>query len=331
VKILLRYIIPLALAAFLLYFTFKDFDLQSLWTSIGSADYKWIVLSSIPMTLAHLSRARRWQLLLRPLNRNPSLTRTFLAVMAGYFANMIVPRLGEVTRCGVLQKTENVPIQEGIGTVLVERVFDLVMLALVTGIALFVQWDQLSQFFMGKLAQKEAIASTEPENHIWLYILVAAGFAVLAAGFLLREYLLKLTITQKIFNFLKELWTAITSISKMDTPIEFMVHTVIIWAGYYFTLYITYYSLASTSELGMLSAFLILVVGSFGMVAPVQGGVGAYHYIVTAGLVEIYHLSHSDGVVAATLFHAAQTIYTLLLGGICALIASFLKPRAIIS
>jgi uncharacterized membrane protein YbhN (UPF0104 family) len=325
----LKYIIPLVFGGVLLYFTFNGFDLKSLWISIGSADYKWIVLSAVPMTFAHLARARRWQLLLHPLNRNPSLYRTFLAVMAGYFANMLVLRLGEVTRCGVLQKTENVPIQEGIGTVLVERVFDLVMLAVVTGIALLVQWDKLSLFFISKLAQKEG--SEVYESGMYYLLMMGAGVVVVLAllSWSQRQRLAKIVFVRKTINFLLELWTAALSIRKMDSPIEFMFQTVVIWAGYFFTLHITFFSLSSTAGLGLLPAFLILVIGSFGMVAPVQGGVGAYHFIVSAGLIEIYQLSVGDGLVAATLFHATQTIYTLLIGGICAVIASFLKPKVI--
>jgi hypothetical protein len=325
----LKYIIPLVFGGILLYFTFRGYDLKSLWISIGSADYKWILLSALPITIAHLARARRWQLLLLPLNRKPSLYRTFLAVMAGYFANMLVPRLGEVTRCGVLQKTDNVPIQEGIGTVLVERVFDLVMLAVVTGVALLVQWDKLSLFFIGKLAQKEGmkVEASGANYLLFLGIVIVVVLSILVWA--LRKKLLKIVFVQKVIEFLKGLWIAVLSIRKMDSPIEFMFQTIVIWAGYFFSLYITFFSLSSTEGLGLLPAFLILVIGSFGMVAPVQGGVGAYHFIVSAGLIEIYRLSVGDGLVAATLFHASQTIYTLLIGGICAVIASFLKPRVV--
>lgn len=328
VQTLLKYILPLIFAGGLLYFSFSQVNLDTLWQSIAGAHYGWIWLSTIPMTLAHVARARRWQLLLAPLHHRPSLVRTTIAVMAGYFANLILPRMGEVTRCGVLQKSDRVPIEQGVGTVLVERVFDLVMLGVITGLAFLLQWQELSNFFLSALHAKQNMTPEQASSGapVVLWILGGGVVFVLGALYFLWDKIVAQPFAQKILHWLTGLWKAVLSVRQMKSPGEFLFQTLVIWGGYFLTLYLSYESLDATAELGPLSALMILVIGSFGMVAPVQGGLGAYHWIVTAGLVQLYGLSQQDGAAAATLFHAAQTLYTLLVGAACGLIALYLKP-----
>lgn len=323
-KTVLSYALPLVFAVVLVWYTFKGVDIDQMWLSIADANYFYITLSALPMTVAHWSRGRRWQLLLQPLGHKLTAFDAFLAVMSGYFANLLVPRMGEVTRCAVLQKRNNIPLNESVGTVVVERVFDLIMLLVITGLAFVFEFGKLTTFFTDKLAQKKALESTQPEaDYSGLFIGLGITLALLLiSGIVLyqnRDRLLQSKFVPKIRQFLLGLWEGILSIKKLERPKEFIFHTVLIWVGYYLTLYLSMFALGATAHLGILAAFTILVVGSFGMVAPVQGGLGAYHWIVTMGLVELYQVATVPAAGAATLFHTSQTIYTFLIGAICSL------------
>jgi len=322
-KTVIGYSLPLVFAVVLVWFTFKDVDLDAMFANIKDANYWYITLSALPMTVAHYSRGRRWQLLLEPLGHKLTSWDAFLAVMSGYFANLLVPRMGEVTRCAVLQKRCNIPLNESVGTVVVERVFDLVMLLGITATAFLLEFDKLSYFFSDKLAQKEAYAAAHPEaannNGLYLIIGLAVLLVILIAAFIFRKQLFRNPIFSKAKAFALGIWEGVLSIRKLEKPGEFLFHTVLIWVGYFFTLCISMFALAPTATLGFLPAFTILVVGSFGMVAPVQGGLGAYHWIVTMGFVEIYSLPQAAAAGAATLFHTSQTIYTFLVGALCSL------------
>jgi uncharacterized membrane protein YbhN (UPF0104 family) len=323
-KTVLSYGLPLVFAALLVWYTFKGVDIEQMWLSIADANYFYIVLSALPMTVAHWSRGRRWQLLLQPLGHKLTTFDAFLAVMSGYFGNLIVPRMGEVTRCAVLQKRNNIPLNESVGTVVVERVFDIVMLLFITALAFVFEFSKLTTFFTDKLAQKQALSNAQPqtENNGLLLGLGIGLIVVLIFGFVAFKYRQKLMnykFVPKIRQFLLGLWDGILSIKKLERPKEFIFHTVLIWAGYFFTLYLSMFALGATASLGILAAFTILVVGSFGMVAPVQGGLGAYHWIVTMGLVELYQVEKIPAAGAATLFHTSQTIYTFLIGALCSL------------
>jgi len=323
-KKVIGYTLPLIFAAVLVWYTFKGVDIDQMWLSIADANYFYIVLSALPMTVAHYSRGRRWQLLLQPLGHKLTTFDAFLAVMSGYFANLLVPRMGEVTRCAVLQKRNNIPMSESVGTVVVERVFDLIMLLVITGIAFIVEFQKLTTFFTDKLAQKKALESTQPaaDNsslYIGLGIALMVFIVVGITLFVNRKKILQNKFVPKIKGFLVGLWEGILSIRKLERPKEFIFHTMLIWVGYYLTLYLSMFALGATADLGMLAAFTILVVGSFGMVAPVQGGLGAYHWIVTMGLVELYQVARIPAAGAATLFHTSQTIYTFAIGALCSL------------
>jgi uncharacterized membrane protein YbhN (UPF0104 family) len=323
-KTLLSYALPLVFAVVLVWYTFKGVDIEQMWLSIADANYFYIALSALPMTVAHWSRGRRWQLLLQPLGHKLTAFDAFLAVMSGYFANLLVPRMGEVTRCAVLQKRNNIPLNESVGTVVVERVFDLIMLLFITGLAFVFEFKKLTVFFTDKLAQKKALENAQPmADNTGIYIglgialLVFVGISIFV--YTNRRTLLAHKFAIKLKQFLLGLWEGVLSIRKLERPKEFVFHTLLIWVGYYLTLYLSMFALGATANLGILAAFTILVVGSFGMVAPVQGGIGAYHWIVTIGLVELYQVAQVPAAGAATLFHTSQTIYTFLIGAICSL------------
>ena len=152
---LLKYAVPLVVAYLLLrYYVFKEISLSEMVAVFRQADYGWVLLSGVILLTAHWSRACRWRLLLEPLGHRPGVFRVFLAVMIGYFANLLLPRLGEVSRCGMLQKTNRVPVNVGIGTVVAERLFDLLMLLVLLALTFLLEFNRISGFFLNLFGAK---------------------------------------------------------------------------------------------------------------------------------------------------------------------------------
>jgi uncharacterized membrane protein YbhN (UPF0104 family) len=313
----LQYLVPLGLAGFLLWYAYKDMDFHQMWADIKQAHY-WAVLATFATTLiAHVARAARWNLMFNPIGYHPSLKSSFLAVMSGYFANLIFPRAGEVTRCTVLLTSEKIPLQTSIGTVLAERGLDLVLLLLITLTAFGLEYDVLTAFVSDMMAQKSTIetgAVDGPNYKLWfLGFLAVSGILTLVFWRIIRE----IPLVAKILNFAKGLLEGLLSILKIKQIGLFSFYTILIWTCYFFTTYFSLFMFDFTFDLGFHAAFMLLVIGSFGMVAPVQGGIGAFHWLVSTALMVLYSKPEGLSKTSAAMMHGTQTLFTLALGGVC--------------
>ena len=179
-KNILKYCLSLAVAGGLMWYVFKDMDLASMWAKFQHANHSWLILVTIFTIVAAWSRAYRWNMLLEPLGYRPSAFDSTVAVFTGYFANQLIPRAGEVTRCGTLNRLEKVPVNVGFGTVVAERVFDVVTLLFLIGLAFVLEFGRLSNFFMELFGEKLGIGQGSGSNRIALL----GGLAVLGIGFL---------------------------------------------------------------------------------------------------------------------------------------------------
>lgn len=324
-KKILQYIIPLGLAGFLLWYSYKDMDAGEMTKGLHAVHYWAMWVTFLCTLVAHWARAARWNMFFKPVGYDLGLKNSFLAVMSGYFANLILPRAGELTRCTVLVKSDNIPLQTSIGTVLAERALDLVMLGLVTLAALGLEYETLTGFFGQIMEQKGPESESSGVNIKLIFVFALLVIGVLAYFF--RHQLLKIPIINKVLNFVMGLLEGILSITRLENPILFIVYTVLIWSGYYFTTYFSLYMFDFTDNLGFNAAFMLLVIGSFGMVAPVQGGIGAFHFLVSAALMQLYQKEEAMSKLAAAMMHGSQTLFTLVLGGVCFIFAVVIPGR----
>lgn len=323
----LQYAIPLLVAYLLLrYYVFKELSLADMVAVFQRADYRWVLASGVILLTAHLSRAYRWKLLLQPLGYRPGLFRVFLAVMIGYFANLLLPRLGEVTRCGVLQKMDRIPLNAGLGTVVAERLFDVLMLLILFCLNFLLEFNRLSDFFMsffqerfGKFGQ----LSGAFYGIIALGVLAFAG--ILFWGFRQRERLFQNPRLARVRDFFVGMWQGVVSVRNMDSPWGFVAHTLLIWVCYYLAAYLLTFAIPDSAPLSPLAGLTILVMGSLGMAAPVQGGTGPYHLLVSSALM-LYGWRQEDGIILATFIWASQTLLTILAGGFSFVVSLFVKP-----
>ncbi len=323
----LKYIIGLSIAGGLLWYVFHDWELDFLLSRLGQVNYSWVFLSIFLSIISHVIRAYRWNLLLNPLGYKHLTTfRTFLAVMIGYFVNLLAPRAGEITRCSIMKKNDGVNMSVSLGSVVAERVVDLMGLMVVISLGLILQFDRLSGFMNDFIQDKSE--SIHMSN---VALQLIAGFGVVVVIILLvlwwlRARIKRLPIYFKLRSFAVELADGFTSVLKLENKPGFWISTLLIWVFYFSMAYVVVFAIPSTSELELMAGLSILIMGGLAMSAPVQGGFGTYHLFVSSILV-LYGISSDDGLFFATLLHSSQTLSVLFFGGLSFIISFRLKKR----
>ena len=306
----------LALGFLLLYFAFKGVALDELAATIKRANFWWIGLSLLFAAVSFFSRARRWMLLIEPLGFKPTFRNTYHSLMIGYLSNFALPRLGEVTRCVTLGRREKIPVDSLFGTVIIERVIDLLMLILIMLVLLFSWVEKFGTFFGEQVLmplQQKLMDAFGGTWFFWLMVGVAAFTAFLLL-LLFRKRLSKFTITQKILKILKGIVDGLKTIYKMERKWEFILHSLLIWFLYIMMTWMVVFALEETAGLTFIDGMFLLVIGGLGMSAPVTAGVGAYHWITSRGLVFVYDFPLELGGAYAILAHESNSLLTILMG-----------------
>ncbi|MCB0396580.1 MAG: flippase-like domain-containing protein [Flavobacteriales bacterium] len=316
----LKYLVFLGIGFGLLWFVTRNQDLTRMKNELMGARWNWVILSMSVAILSHVFRAARWNMLINTMGFSTKLTTTFHATMSGYFANLIVPRLGEVTRCGILARKNGIPIQGLLGTVIVERGLDLLSLMLITLFTILFQIGILSDFLNQNLFDPLQQRVADNTSFIWL-ALGGAVVLLVASGYLIKRSMHRMRQRGGgLFFKLKRIWVGFTggmkTIKRMKNKGLFILYTLLIWVCYYLMVYLCFFALDATEHLSVGAGFTTLAMGSLGIVAPVPGGMGTYHYIVSLTLTEIYLVAESSAVSFAYLVHSSQTLVILVVGAI---------------
>ena len=300
----------------LLWLAFRNIDFRSLWKGLTEARYGWLFLSIAFAFLAYLSRARRWILLIAPLGYKPSFGNSFNAMMTGYLANIALPRIGEITKCIALGKKENIPVDQLIGTVVVERTIDIISLLTITIIMLFVDGDALGPFLMNNVYLPLQAKLTSIFGFAWIFwlILFLSGIIIVVLLYFFRNNLRKIRFFAKMFDTAHGIIHGIKTFTRIRRKWEFVFHTFFIWINYILMTWVVVFAVKSTSHLGLADGVFLLVIGGMAMSAPVQSGLGAFHFIVSRGLMLIYGISLEDSMVYSLLAHESQLIFGAILG-----------------
>ncbi|MFT7234177.1 MAG: hypothetical protein ACI8TA_003407 [Cyclobacteriaceae bacterium] len=320
----LKYLGSLALAGGLLYFAFRNVEFSDFLEKAKSVDYTWVVLSIILSFVAYAARAYRWNILLKPMGHtNLSLWRTTLAVLIGYLANLAFPRLGEITRCGMLKRSDNVPVSSGIGTVITERIIDMITLLILIFFTFIVESDRLIAF-LGELfgfSKGNEIIGASVDDGFFMKLGIGVLILILIIGLMI---FIANKASGKVKEFIRELYEGVISLRKIDNITGFIVSTIVLWLVYYFMSYLIIFSLPETSHLGWMVGVMLLVTGGIALAIPVQGGFGTYHTLVSA-MLALYAVEKTTGVFLATLLHTSQVVAIAIFGGIALLISLFIK------
>lgn len=264
-------------------------------------------------------------MLINPLGYYPSLKNSFLAILIMYLANFIFPRLGEVSRCGVLTKYEKVPFAEQVGTVVTERMTDFIILILIILTVVVGQLDFLSGFFENNRLE---FGFDKPLLQSWIFWGIFVALISISAGliYFLRDKIKTIPVIIKIHDLIRKFIEGFLSIRKLGKPWLFIFYSIMIYFFYFLMTYTILMGYGPTSELGANAAFLVMVMGSIGMIIPVQGGFGTYHFFAIETLV-ILGLSRADGQLAALVLHGATTILMIFVGLVALLLLPLLNQK----
>lgn len=319
----------LALGILLLFFAFRGVAMDELGSTLREANFWWIGLSLFFAFISFFFRARRWVLLIEPLGFKPSFKNTYHSVMVGYLFNFALPRLGEVTRCVTLGKREKIPVDSLFGTVIAERVIDLMMLFLIMLILLVSWMEKFGAFFSQQVfdpLRQKMMDSFGGTAVFWL--LIAGSIAVIILLlYLFRKRLVRFVFIRKISNIIRGVFDGLKTIYKMKRKWEFVLHSVLIWFFYIMMTWMVVFSLEETSGLTFIDGMFLLVIGALGMSAPVTAGFGAFHWITSRGLVFVYGLSLEQGGAYAILAHESNSILTIMLGAISYLLLMLTRKK----
>jgi hypothetical protein len=301
---------------------YKDQDFNRIKSILtNDVNYFWIVASLFLGLLSHVSRTIRWNLLIEPLGRKPRILNTFLAVMVGYLMNLALPRMGEISRCGVIARYEKISFTKLVGTVVLERLIDVLMLLVLLAIVVLTQFGQVLEFLNNNPEVNEKL-----QKVIYSPVLIGGLLLFLAVLWISRHKIRESSLMQKAMGFVGQFVEGFRSIGKMKKKGLFIFHSVFIWVLYYLMMYVIFFSFGFTSHLGLLAGLTVFVLGSFGMVAPVQGGIGAWHFMVIEGLA-LYGVDKADGKVFALLAHGTSTVMLIVLGLIGLIALPFVNER----
>ncbi|MGQ7869605.1 lysylphosphatidylglycerol synthase transmembrane domain-containing protein [Sunxiuqinia sp. sy24] len=322
----LKFLAFLAVGALLFWLVYKDQDVERLKSILkNDVNYWWVLLSLVLGLLSHVSRTIRWNLMIEPLGKTPRTLNTFLAVMVGYLMNLVLPRMGEISRCGVLSRYENMSFTQLIGTVVVERIIDVIMLLLLTLTIIIGQFGQVIQFLDNNPEVKAQLSNIAFSP--WAVLIIAA---IVTSLVFFRRRLLHTKALGKVRVILSNFSEGLRSFKGMKNKWAFLVHSVFIWVMYYLMLYVIFFSFDFTSHLSAIAGLTTFVLGSYGMVAPVQGGIGAWHFMVMQVLM-VYGIDKADGMVFALLAHTSMMGMMIILGLISLLILPFINRREAIA
>lgn len=275
-------------------------DRTNIFKYIKNADYRFVLLSAFFGVLSHISRAVRWQFLLAPLGYRPKTINSVLAVLIGYFSNLGIPRSGELLRATAMDRYENIPFQKGFGTVIAERVVDLVLLVGCIVLALALQYDLIVDYL-------------KIENMNFLQM--GVGFVLVVIGLILfRKYFLLSThpLIEKIKQFFQGIWEGMLSIKLMENKGLFIAHTFFIWLMYVLMFWVIKFSIPETVNLGMNAMIPAFVVGGLSISAT-NGGVGIYPYSVSLVLIA-FGISKESSLAFGWIMWTCQTLMIVTFG-----------------
>lgn len=303
----LQSIIGVLIGTVFLYLTLKGKNLSELTDNLQQAKVSWLLISGICLLAILFVRALRWNVMLENIGYKVENRKVFYSVVLAYFVNSFTPRLGEIVRCTTLSKDGNVPVAQSLGSVIMERVYDLLVLFLGLFVIAVLEVDRLGEIFE-KIT--ETIQTTVANSMTALLILVVGGLLLLGLLVFLAS---RFQIFNKIKAFVFDMIESVKSSLLMKKIGLFIAYTVVIWSLLVLMNYCFLLALPQTDNLSLYFAMIVLFVGAVGWALPSPGGIGTTHYIILQ-LFLIFNLSEDAGITFGILSNGVVFIYTIIFG-----------------
>ncbi len=319
----IKYILSVVLAIILLYFSFRGVKWDDFFQELSHCRWGYVLLAMAASAMAFWFRGLRWRGVLLPFDSSTQRLTTFNAVNIGYLANFVFPRIGEFVRCGVIVRNgKGISYDKVLGTVVLERLVDLLSMILLFVVLLTFSWGRFGNFVTTNVINPLS-ESLNLHNGLITAIIIVVIIGIIALLRYLRD---KSKILTKIWTALRGLGQGFASLWTMNDKWRFYFHTAIIWILYWIMSWAILRSLPSLDSMNVIDALFICLVGGLGWIVPVPGGFGAFHYIVALAFSTVYGLEFDKGLIVATLSHESQAI-TMVLFGIISYVWEVVRKR----
>ena len=308
-KEILSVVLPIALGVFVLYWVYRDFDFARVGdVLLHGTSWGWMLLSLFFGVMSHVFRGWRWKQTLAPLGAYPRAGNCVDAIFVSYATNLVLPRVGEVSRCGVLSRYDGVSFAKSLGTVVTERLLDAVCILLITGGTFLLQMPVFVRFFSETGTKIPSLLHllTSP----WFYVSL---FSVIGVGVLLYYLLRMLSFYEKVKGVVRSVWEGVMSLRQVDHIGLFAFYTVAIWVCYFLHFYLTFFCFDFTSSLSLQAGLVMFVGGTFAVIVPTPNGAGPWHFAVIT-MMMLYGVSDADASMFALIVHGIQTLLVIVLG-----------------
>ncbi|WP_153797321.1 lysylphosphatidylglycerol synthase transmembrane domain-containing protein [Foetidibacter luteolus] len=301
---ILKYVIGFGIGGFLLWWSLKGLSAQDradIQAALQRARFWLIIPVFAILLLSHYIRALRWKQILVPMGYNPPILHLLYSILIGYIGNQLIPRAGEILRCSVIARKDKVPMEKLVGTIIAERVTDLLSLAALCVFIFFAEYNKIQEY-IDEIAQKS--------GNKW-FAAVVVLLAVIILFFLVKTFR-KTKWGAAISKILSGMWEGLVSIKKVKNKLLFFVYTILIWCCYIMSTWIGCFALSETSSLSITTATTLLIFGTFGIIiAP--GGLGAYPWAIQKTLI-FYNVNEIIGLALGWILWVAQFIFTIIFG-----------------
>lgn len=272
--------------------------------------------------LSNVSRAIRWNMLIEPLGHKPHFINTMGTILVGYFANLGLPRSGEVIRAASLARYEGLPFVKVMGTVVTDRIMDLICLMSIIALAFILEFSTVKDWVFANINIPSSAGVTT-----FIVVVLITMIALIVSVFILNRKAADSPIIAKTKRILQGFAEGIGSVTRVKKPFWFIVHSLNIWVMFFLMTYVAFFAFEPASHLDIRAGLMIFVFGSLGIVFPSPGGMGAFHFLATTAL-EIYGIDGSDAFSMANILYFTLQIFGNVLFGIIALIVLYLFNRS---
>ena len=306
ISYLIKYGIPLAIGVGLMYFLYKNVDVNSMMETLKTdVNYWWFIPIAIVSLLSHVFRALRWRLQLKAIDVKPSFSAVLNSIFGTYAVNLAFPRLGEVWRCGYIANRQKASVTQVMGSMVADRLTDTVTVLLLTFVTFLLAQGAFGKFFDAYPQMKENFMNIASDARVWF----GTTIIIIALGWLLVMKT-ENKIIKKIQLMARNLWDGFAAITRMNGKWWFLLLTVLIWGCYFLQLYLATKAFTFTNGLSVLAVLVMFVLSSIGMGVPTNGGLGAWHVAIIFGL-SLYGV----GVFATNNFDPRASAFAMLVWG----------------
>ena len=305
----LKILLPLTLGTAILYWMYRDFDLQSIRTVLmEEMNWAWMLLSFPFGIMAQMFRGWRWRQTLAPLGEHPRKSVAVHSIFVSYAASLVIPRIGEFTRCGILKHKEGISFSKALGTVVTERAVDTLLMLIYSCCILLIEMSIFGTFF-----RKTGTSLDRILNSFSLTGYLVTAVCGIAALVLLHFLLKHLSIYSKVKTTLSGIWEGILSLRHVSNLLLYLFYSVGIWVCYFLHYYLTFFCFPFTSELGVGCALVTFVVANFAVIVPTPNGAGPWHFAIKTMLI-LYGVQEQQALYFVLIVHTVQTLLVVALG-----------------